>query len=168
MENHIQINSYSCTPSGLSQEEFFEGFSVPRNKELMRIFKDLDLVEQLGSGVPRILQAYSKENFQFSENFLRLTLPASEEIAPQDTPQDTQQDTPQDTPQVEELLKVMDGQHSRQELQDLLKLADRENFRLNYLQPAINAGYIALTLPDKPTSRNQRYYLTQKGKNRIK
>jgi len=31
----------------------------------MRIFKDLDLVEQLGSGVLRILQAYNKDVFQF-------------------------------------------------------------------------------------------------------
>lgn len=122
----------------------------------MRIFKDLDLVEQLGSGIPRILKAYAKECFQFSDNFLRLILPASEQLSPQDTPQDT--------PQVEELLKIMVGQHSRQELQELLALTDRENFRLNYLQPAINNGYVVLTIPDKPTSKNQKYYLTEKGK----
>jgi len=28
----------------------FKGFSVPRNNELMRVYKDLDLVEHLGSG----------------------------------------------------------------------------------------------------------------------
>ena len=44
------------------------------SKEIMRIFKDLDLVEQLGSGIPRILQFYKKEFFQFSENFLRIVL----------------------------------------------------------------------------------------------
>ncbi|WP_354509804.1 ATP-binding protein [Moheibacter stercoris] len=37
------------------KQEFFEGYSIIRNKELMRIFKDLDLVEQLGSGIPRVL-----------------------------------------------------------------------------------------------------------------
>jgi len=62
----------------LSKQEFFEGFSVPRNKELMRIFKDLELVEQLGSGIPRILEHYSKESFSFSDNFLRMTLIAKE------------------------------------------------------------------------------------------
>ncbi len=44
----------------LTQEEFFEGISAPRNKELMRVFKDLRLVEQLGSGVQRILSEYEK------------------------------------------------------------------------------------------------------------
>lgn len=41
----------------------------------MRIFKDLDLVEQLGSGIPRILEVYDKDSFHFSENFLRVVYP---------------------------------------------------------------------------------------------
>ncbi len=56
--DRIEITSAGGLPEGLSQEEFFLGFSVPRNKELMRIFKDLGMVEQLGSGVPRILESY--------------------------------------------------------------------------------------------------------------
>jgi predicted HTH transcriptional regulator len=42
----------------------------------MRIYKDVDLVEQLGSGVPRILETYGKECFKFSDNFLRMTFPS--------------------------------------------------------------------------------------------
>ncbi len=61
--DRIEITSTGGLPEGLSQEEFFEGFSVPRNKELMRVFKDLDMVEQLGSGIPRILENYDKECF---------------------------------------------------------------------------------------------------------
>lgn len=71
--DRIEITSAGGLPEGLSQQEFFEGFSVPRNKELMRIFKDLELVEQLGFGIPRILDHYGKESFNFSENFLRMT-----------------------------------------------------------------------------------------------
>jgi ATP-dependent DNA helicase RecG len=48
-------------------------------------------------------------------------------------------------------------------LQEKLNLIDREYFRKNYLQFAINEGLIELTIPDKPTSRNQRYHLTEKG-----
>ena len=64
-------------PAGINKEEFFEGISIPRNKELMRIFKDLDMVEQLGSGIPRILQVYPKDCFKISENYLRMTFPKS-------------------------------------------------------------------------------------------
>lgn len=41
----------------------------------MRIFKDLGMVEQLGSGVPRILESYGKECFSFSDHFLRMVFP---------------------------------------------------------------------------------------------
>ena len=41
----------------------------------MRIFKDMELVEQLGSGVPRILQFYGKDCFKFSDNFIRMSFP---------------------------------------------------------------------------------------------
>jgi ATP-dependent DNA helicase RecG len=73
--DRIEITSAGGLPEGLSQEEFFEGFSVPRNKELMRVFKDLGMVEQLGSGVPRILESYKRECFTFTDNFLRMTFP---------------------------------------------------------------------------------------------
>lgn len=50
----------------------------------MRIFKDLELVEQLGSGIPRILQYYGKKNFNFSENFLRMTFVSKEQTPDKD------------------------------------------------------------------------------------
>jgi predicted HTH transcriptional regulator len=73
--DRIEITSAGGLPDGLSQEEFFLGYSVPRNKELMRIFKDLGMVEQLGSGVPRILESYDRSCFSFSDNFLRMSFP---------------------------------------------------------------------------------------------
>jgi len=76
-DDRMVITSSEGLPSGLSQTEFFEGYSVPRNKEIMRVFKDLRLVEQLDSGVPRILKSYNKVCFKFSDNFLRMTLPKS-------------------------------------------------------------------------------------------
>ena len=44
------------------------------------------------------------------------------------------------------------------ELMEKLGLRSRLTFRKNYLQPALEAGLIAMTEPDNPTSRNQRYY----------
>ncbi|MDD4729767.1 MAG: ATP-binding protein [Dysgonamonadaceae bacterium] len=78
--DRLEIISAGGLPEGMNENEFFEGFSIPRNKEIMRIFKDLDMVEYLGSGVPRILRTYSKENFKFSQNFLRMVFPNSEPL----------------------------------------------------------------------------------------
>lgn len=46
----------------------------------MRVFRDLDMVEQLGSGVPRILESYPKECFRFMENFTRMTFPINDQV----------------------------------------------------------------------------------------
>lgn len=69
------ITSSGGLPQELSQAEFFDGISAPRNKELMRVFKDVKLVEQLGSGVQRILKMYDRNIFKFSSNFLKVSFP---------------------------------------------------------------------------------------------
>jgi ATP-dependent DNA helicase RecG len=68
------------------------------------------------------------------------------------------------TMEVKRLLKVMDGDNSRKELQEILKLKNAEHFRKAYLLPAIKAGLVEMTLPDKPKSRLQRYRLTEIGR----
>ena len=71
-DDRLDITSAGSLPSGISQDKFFDGISNPRNKKLMKIFKDLNMVEQLGSGIPRILKFYSKDSFIFMENFTRM------------------------------------------------------------------------------------------------
>ena len=51
----------------------------------------------------------------------------------------------------------------RDELQEMMELKDRENFRLNYLKPALEHGWIEMTIPHKPNSSLQRYQLTPIG-----
>ncbi len=72
--------------------------------------------------------------------------------------------TPQVTPQVEKLILILGGEMTRQELQDSLNLSDRMNFLKTYLQPAIESGVLQMTIPNKPKSRDQRYRLTNAGK----
>ena len=79
--DRLEITSTGGILQGLTESEFFEGFSMPRNKELMRIFRDLDMVEHLGSGVPRILKAYPKFCFRFTNNFIRMSFPSSEKTS---------------------------------------------------------------------------------------
>ncbi|MDD3383120.1 MAG: Fic family protein [Bacilli bacterium] len=43
------------------------------------------------------------------------------------------------------------------EIMRKLKLKSKETFRKNYLNPAIEKGFIRYEVPDKPTSKNQRY-----------
>ena len=71
--DRIEITSAGGLPQELSQEEFLEGVTAPRNKELIRVFKDVDLIENIGSGVLRILEAYDKSCFKFMDHFLRVS-----------------------------------------------------------------------------------------------
>ena len=44
------------------------------------------------------------------------------------------------------------------ELMIKLNLKSKNSFRDNYLKPALEAGLIAMQFPDKPQSKNQKYY----------
>ncbi|HLA26515.1 MAG TPA: hypothetical protein VJZ49_01310 [Syntrophales bacterium] len=72
--------------------------------------------------------------------------------------------TGQVTGQVQRLLAVCNGELSRAELQEKLGLRHRDNFIEAYLQPALNAGLLEMTIPDKPRSSKQKYRLTEKGR----
>ena len=71
--------------------------------------------------------------------------------------QETPHETLQVTEHVERLITSLVGTMSRAQLQEVMKLRDRSHFNTFYLKPALEAGLIEMTLPDKPTSRNQRY-----------
>jgi hypothetical protein len=119
----------------LSVEEFFSGRSMPRNRELMRIF-------------------YDKDIFRLSENFLEVAFPFSKEYLSL---------TPQVTPQVKRLLESLSEEMTRTQIQDFLGLKDKKNFQDKYLSPALVEGLIEMTVPDKPKSSNQGYRLSSKG-----
>lgn len=71
----LVISSNGGIQASTTKEEFLEGYSLPKNKELMKVFNDLDLVEQMGTGIIRILQSYDKKSFEFFPNFIRVTFP---------------------------------------------------------------------------------------------
>ena len=71
------FTSYGGLIQGQSKEDFFSCSSMPRNRELMRVFKDVGLVEQLGSGMSRILKEYDKSIFHISEHFIKVEFPFS-------------------------------------------------------------------------------------------
>ena len=79
------------------------------------------------------------------------------------TPGTTGQDTGQDTDHVELLLVALTHEMGRAQLQSALQLAHRDHFTASYLRPALEAGLIEMTHPDKPTSRHQRYRRTAAG-----
>ncbi len=165
--DRFEITSAGRLPESLSREEFFNGISIPRNKELMRIYRDVELVESLGSGIPRILRVYGEDCFKFTDNFIRITFPINNHysVSAHDHASVHASDHASDhaSVQIKNLLLVVEGEMERARLQELLGIKNRDYFRTNYLNPAITDGYVELTIPDKPNSQNQKYRLTSKG-----
>lgn len=122
----------------------------------MRVFRDLDLVEQLGSGIPRILEHYPCSIYHFSPHFIRLVLPYAEgfdEIAGQASDQVTDQAADQ----AEKLLSYCSTPRTMKEIMDHLHLSHRPHFRKALLTPLLKTGKLIQTIPEKPSSPNQRY-----------
>jgi predicted HTH transcriptional regulator len=76
--DRIVVTSCGGLVEGLSEEDFFKCRSMPRNRELMRVFRDMGLVEQIGSGMSRILRAYGREAFEISPSFTIVSFPFEE------------------------------------------------------------------------------------------
>lgn len=159
--DRISITSYGGLVAGLSKEECLAGRSMPRNRELMRVFRDLELVEQLGSGMHRILSIYSSDIFRISKNFFEICFERAD--VSDATPTVPPTVTPTVTPTVERLILAFTGDMSRDTLQKTLELKDKMNFIREYLKPALAEGLIEMTIPEKPNSRLQKYRLTPAG-----
>ncbi|MXW69342.1 MAG: hypothetical protein F4Z61_05370 [Acidimicrobiia bacterium] len=50
------------------------------------------------------------------------------------------------------------------EIMALVRLKHLKTFRTNYLQPLLDAGWLEMTIADKPRSSRQKYRLTEKGR----
>ena len=73
--DRIEVTSCGGLVEGLSEQDFFKCRSMPRNRELMRVFRDMELVEQIGSGMSRILDVYDRSIFELSPSFTVVTFP---------------------------------------------------------------------------------------------
>ncbi len=61
------------------------------------------------------------------------------------------------------LLRILgDRELSTAEMMDILAVQSRSVFRRNYLLPALQSGLIEMTIPDKPSSRKQKYRKTKR------
>ena len=166
--DRLEITSAGRLPESLTREEFFNGISIPRNKELMRIYRDVELVESLGSGIPRILRAYGEDCFKFTDNFIRITLPISVQDGTQSAP--SEQVSVQVSEQVKMLINSIGGKElSVDEILEVYKLLYKQAYKSKWyfkkhtIQPALLEGYVEMIYPDKPNHPKQKYRLTAKG-----
>ena len=164
--DRIEITSGGGLPQELSQEEFLEGVTAPRNKELIRVFKDVDLIENIGSGVLRILDAYDKSCFIFMDHFLRVSFKYRENPFEYEkaTNKKTDKKTNKKTdkkirikPKENQILTFCKEEKSLKEIMTYFGFKDVATFKKNYINPLLEKGSLRLTIPEQPRNRNQKY-----------
>ena len=69
-----------------------------------------------------------------------------------------------DWDEVENLFIALQEPKTMTQLKDLCQWANTAKFRAKYVSPLIEAQFVGMTLPNKPTSPKQRYFLTDNGK----
>lgn len=145
--------------------------SIPRNPLIAESLFLAHYVEKAGSGILDMFArcraaglaapVFRQSGGQFVQTVGRVDLAGTPQATPQDTPQAVSTDTPE-----MRLVRVLRGEMSRQALQAALGLSDRRSFRKVYLDPAITAGLVEMTIPEVPNSPQQKYRLTDLGRKR--
>ncbi|MEA1990871.1 MAG: helix-turn-helix domain-containing protein [Thermodesulfobacteriota bacterium] len=166
-DDRIEIENPGILLPGMTIEDMKQGISKIRNHVIARVFRELNLIEQWGSGIPRIFREAEElglPDLQIMEIGMRIrfTVPLAGQLRVQES---TEQVTEQVAEQVRRILVCLkDGPMGARAAMQYLGLRHRPTFLYDYLQPALGAGLVEMTQPESPKSPTQRYRLTQKGK----
>ncbi len=170
--DRIEILSHAGPMPPLGKDDFKKERIITRkylNRRVGDLLRELHLTEGKGTGIPKIYRAMRNNGSQKpifetdnDRSYFLTTLFELTNISHGGSI------TPHITPHVKKLLEVLEGEMSRGQIMEVLRLKDRKHLREKYLRPAIDGGYIELTLPDKPKSRNQKYKITTTGKEILK
>ena len=174
--DRVEIVTPGGLPAGMREEDLGTK-SVPRNPLLFGMLYRMGLVEQIGSGIRRIRQLcrdyeVAEPRIDVSENWVTTTFTRPVEHAADRTtrhaapqvPDMYPASPPQVTQQIRSLICCLDRERTRSEILQSLGLKDRTNLAKEYVQPALAAGLIEMTIPDRPRSSKQKYRLTDKGR----
>ncbi|WP_456324956.1 Fic family protein [Desulfonauticus submarinus] len=162
IEENFVLFENASKPHGFGKltPESFSPF--PKNPNIAKIFREIGLAEEMGSGV-RNLFKYSKIYSGFEPEIeegdifkVVIRVPIKKENIPQVPPQDT--------PQAEELSKreiaILDFckiPRSADEIGKFINIKDRKHLRNSILKPLLEKKLLKLTIPDKPNSPKQKY-----------
>lgn len=175
-KDRLEIWNPGQLPFGLTPEKLKKPHSsVPANLLLAEPMYLAGYIERIGTGTGDIVRwcreaGLPKEPDFIQEEFFKVIIwrknsQATGQATGQAAGQAAGQAIPYDIMQgIEKVVKVIEGVAKREEIQDALGLKGRDNFSNNYLNPALEHGYIERIFPESPRHPEQAYRLTQKGK----
>ena len=184
LDQTIEIESPGGLMPNLTVEDMVQGVSVIRNPAIARVFLEMGLIEKWGTGLPRAIQALTDAGLpapEFKE--LPISLRVIVRIKNHDVTPDAvraEQLIHTDTDPGVYVYKsgvqvpasaaailraVLSGPASRSNLLSVVGLSQSPNNYLRHILPLVEAELLALSIPDKPRSPQQRYLITDAGRN---
>ena len=165
--DRIEVISPGNLPKGLTLADLGRK-STRRNPLIADLLHRIDFIEKAGTGIRRIRDGAREQDCPEPEfeadRFVTDTFRPNPEV--RDVSGDDRV-TPEVTGEVP-LLRVLAGEMTKRDIQEALGLKHEDYFRKSYLLPALQAGLIETTIPDKPRSSKQRYRLTSAGSEYLK
>lgn len=181
--DRLEIWNPGTLPMGWTTEKLKQlHSSVPFNPLLSEPLYLAGYIERLGTGTadivsksiahglkePEFVQADDFKTILYRPISNKVSNPVREQVKEQVTgkyyagTEELPQELRSTSVEVRSLILVVDGEVKRLEIQEKLNLSHEGNFRENYLEPALNEGFIEMKYPQK-NHPNQKYRLTQKG-----
>lgn len=140
--------------------------SVPANPLLADPMYLAGYIERLGTGTADIIRIAKKaglEEPEFVQDDDFKTIIYRKNTTKQNSMEATMEVTVEVTVEVKKVISVLNGEMKRSEIQKILELKNDDNFRLQYIIPTLELGYIEMKYPDNPKHPNQKYKLTKIG-----
>ena len=173
-KDRVEIVSPGGLPAGMTEANL--GIrSIPRNPLLFGLLHRMEMVEKIGSGIRRIRNLCRRHGvaepaIEVSDSWVTVTFPRpaareSQEVDTRPAPSRDQVGTKSGPSR--DQVGILRNCVSEQSITEIMSLEGRTNrtkFRRQVIRPLIDAGWLEMTVPDKPTSRRQKYRLTEEGR----
>lgn len=185
-DDRIEVESPGMLLPGMTVEDMKRGISMIRNPVIARVFRELKLVEQWGSGVKRIFaeaatQGLPEPRIEEIANRLRfiiplatpvsVSVPSAEPLAPpqQESRLESRLESQLESKLAARIVLLLReqplGKATMAEQLGHKSVSGELHKQIRRLQ---EEAMIEMTLPDKPNSRLQKYRLTAKGQQYLK
>jgi predicted HTH transcriptional regulator len=170
--NRLEIWNPGQLPDKLTIEKLKQPHSsFPANPLLAEPMYLAGYIERLGTGIPDMINLCKKAglkepDFKIEDVFQTIIYRSEKsgvQVAPQAAPQVSGEVTGEVTEEVRRVVLALNGEMKRADIQKLLQLKHDDFFRVNYIIPSLNSGYVEMKYPNRPNHPNQRYSLTAKG-----
>ncbi len=179
-DDRIEVENPGILLPGMTIEDMKQGVSKIRNSVIARIFRELDLIEQWGSGVRRIFKEAEEQNLpepQIVEIGMRMRfiVPLAEPLPLKFPPKaslhkfgvesgvESGAESGVESDMVMRIIALLEKEPlAKSEIAKRLGKAKPSRYLNDLMRKLLQKGKVEYTIPDKPNSRLQKYKLAKK------